>query len=115
MWPEFKHGEVVMVRCNQHKWLHGTIQRMSAQGVRIWIADADILVNVPLVLVPTHVLKMSTYSELRVLPPPEPLWTMAITDSTGCRKSLVQCVRPAHLSHRQLFYKLGCIECAICK
>jgi hypothetical protein len=112
---EYKIGEVVMVRCNQQKWLCGIIQRMSARGLRILIPDANVVVNVPLVLVPTHVLKMSIYSELQALPQPAPMWTMAITDNTGCRKALVPCVRPAHLSHRQLFHKLGCIECVICK
>ena len=112
---EYQNEEVVMVRCNQQKWLQGVIQRMSAQGLRIWIMDANILVNVPLVLVPTHVMKMSTYSELQGLPPRVPMWTMAVTDKNGCRKALVQCVRPAHLSHRQLFHKFGCVECAFCK
>lgn len=111
--PEYRNGEVVMVKCNQEKWLCGVIQRMSAQGMRIWITDANILVNVPLVLLPTHVLKMSTYSELQTLPQAEPMWT--ITDKGGYQKVLVQCVRPAHLSHRQLFRVLDNNICANCK
>lgn len=111
--PEFRNGEEVVVRCNQQKWVYGVIQRMSAQGVRIWITEANILVNVPLVLLPTHVQKLSTYSELHTLPQVEPIWKL--TDNGGYQKVLVQCVRPAHLSHRQLFRVMDRDVCAICK
>lgn len=115
--PAYNNGEMVMVRCNQQKWLSGVIQRRSIEGLRVWLSDAHILVNVPLALVPTHVVKISTSSELQTLQQPqgEHMWTMTITDNSGCRKALMQCVRPAHLSHRQLLQKFGSIECALCK
>jgi len=86
---------------------------MSAQGMQIWIIDANVLVNVPLVLLPTCVLKMTTYSTLESLPQDEPMWT--ITNHGGYQKVLIQCVRPGHRPHCQLFYVLDNNVCAICK
>lgn len=103
------------MRCNQHKWLFGVVKRLSAQGVRIWVADAQLMVNVPLELLQTHLLKMSVFSDLASLPQAEPMLTVATVDDLGCGKVLVHSVRPAHLSHRQLYQILKCYICAICR
>ncbi len=110
-------GEAVVVRCNQHKWLFGTIKRLSARGVRVWVADARLMVNVPMELLQTHLLKMSVFLELTSLPQSKPMLAMAtrLDDELGCGggggggggRALVQCVRPAHLSHRQLYQMMG--------
>ena len=111
----YRIGEGIVVRCNQHKWLFGVIQKMSARGVHVWVAEAQLMVNVPLELVQTHLLKMSMFSELTSLPQREPSLAVTTVDEAGCGKILVQCVRPAHLSHRQLYQLLRCFLCVICK
>ncbi len=112
----------MVVRCNQHKWLFGTIKRLSARGVRVWVADAQLMVNVPLELLQTHLLKMSVFLELTSLPQSKPMLAMARMDELGCGgggggRALVQCVRPAHLSHRQLYQMMGNNNyiCVICR
>ncbi len=110
------------MRCNQHKWLFGTIKRLSSRGVRVWVGDAQLMVNVPLELLQTHLLKMSVFLELTSLPQSKPMLAMARLDELGCGggggggRALVQCVRPAHLSHRQLYQMMGNnYICVICR
>ncbi len=113
----------MVVRCNQHKWLFGTIKRLSARGVGVWVADARLMVNVPMELLQTHLLKMCVFLELTSLPQAKPMLTMARVDELGCGggggggRALVQCVRPAHLSHRQLYQMMGnnYSICVICR
>jgi hypothetical protein len=80
------------------------------------------MVNVPMELLQTHLLKMSVFLELTSLPQSKPMLTMARRlDELGCGgggRALVQCVRPAHLSHRQLYQMMGNNNnyiCVICR
>jgi hypothetical protein len=86
------------------------------------VADAQLMVNVPLELLQTHLLKMSVFLELTSLPQSKPMLAMARMDELGCGgggggRALVQCVRPAHLSHRQLYQMMGNNNyiCVICR
>ncbi|EFJ32668.1 hypothetical protein SELMODRAFT_407694 [Selaginella moellendorffii] len=131
---QYAKGEMVAVRCNRHKWLLGEVRRLSTRGVRVWVREAGLLVNVPKQLLATHLHKMATSMDQQgfihySLPPGDANASILAAEAmesspSGAPRFLVQCVRPAHLSHRQLFLApqgspaattaAGANACAIC-
>ena len=72
------------------------MRRISSTGVKVWIGAAETLVNVPVELFPTHLARLGCST---------PCSSPRDCHSAGLPeiKARVQCVRPAHLSHRQLY------------
>lgn len=98
--PFFSSGENVLVRCNQTKWLVGQVRRTSSTNIKVWIGAADTLVNVPVELLPTHLARLDCPT-----PSSSPRDSPSAAESEI--KARVQCVRPAHLSHRHLYQRIS--------
>eukprot|EP00850_Spirogloea_muscicola_P008756 SM000047S16895 [mRNA] locus=s47:650676:653238:+ [translate_table: standard] len=123
----FAVGEVVAVRCNRSKWHDAEVTRVSEEGVRLWVAAANAIVNVPVQLISSHLSKArhaATAAAAEAAPAAEaagmgrsatPSPSIPIHHLDRVVRSPVHAVRPAHLSHRQLYRQVptddGCQEC----
>lgn len=69
---------------------------ISSTSVKVWIGEAEAMVNVPVELFPTHLARVGCTT---------PCSSPRDGQSAGLPeiKPCVQCVRPSHLSHRQLY------------
>lgn len=76
------------------------MRRISSSGVKVWVGAAQTLVNVPVELFSTHLARVDCPT-----PPPSPTDPQHSSFNGGVSevKARIQCVRPAHLSHRQLY------------
>eukprot|EP00850_Spirogloea_muscicola_P010988 SM000066S20463 [mRNA] locus=s66:542337:545047:+ [translate_table: standard] len=121
----FAVGEVVAVRCNRSKWHDAEVTRVSEEGVRLWVAAANAIVNVPVQLISSHLSKARHATATAKAQPaagaagmgrsaaPSP--SIPIHHLDRVVRSPVHAIRPAHLSHRQLYRQVptddGCQEC----
>jgi hypothetical protein len=98
--PSLNQGDNVLVRCNKSKWLPGQVKRISNSSIKVWIGVAETLVDVPVELFPTHLARVECAT---MCSSPGECYTTRLYHTQQQIKTQVQCVRPAHLSHRHLF------------
>jgi len=76
------------------------VKRVSNTSIKVWIGVAETLVDVPVELFPTHLARMQCAT---MCSSPSESYTTRLHRTQQQIKTRVQCVRPAHLSHRHLF------------
>lgn len=76
------------------------MRRISSTSIKVWIGGAETLVNVPVELFPTHLARMECTTPCSS---PSEGHSTRFHQTKQHIKTPVQCVRPAHLSHRHLY------------